>query len=99
MSLASLPHPERKLLDLGPAEVEYIAQGHGPLVVLLPSLGRGAEDFDDVRPRLAYACRVLTPQPRGIGASRGAMTGITLHDYARDVAAVIENEGASPALV
>jgi pimeloyl-ACP methyl ester carboxylesterase len=99
MSLSSSTHPERKLLDLGPTRIEYIAQGSGPLVVLLPSLGRGAEDFDDVRPRIAHACRVLTPQPRGIGASRGATTGVTLHDYARDVAAVIENEGAGPALV
>jgi pimeloyl-ACP methyl ester carboxylesterase len=99
MSLASSTHPERKLLDLGPTQIEYIAQGQGPLIVLLPSLGRGADDFDDVRPRLAHTCRVLTPQPRGIGASRGAMTGVTLHDYARDVAAVIENEAAGPALV
>jgi pimeloyl-ACP methyl ester carboxylesterase len=99
MSLASVANPQRKLLDLGPTHIEYIAQGSGPLVVLLPSLGRGAEDFEDVRPRIAHAFRVLTPQPRGIGASRGAITGITLHDYARDVAAVIENEGASPALV
>jgi pimeloyl-ACP methyl ester carboxylesterase len=99
MSLASVANPERKLLDMGPTHIEYIAQGSGPLVVLLPSLGRGAEDFDDVRSRLAHAFRVLTPQPRGIGAGRGAMTGVTLHDYARDVAAVIENEGARPALV
>ena len=99
MSLASLANPELKLLDLGPTHIEYIAQGQGPLVVLLPSLGRGAEDFEDVRSRLAHTCRVLTPQPRGIGRSRGAMNGVTLHDYARDVAAVIENEGAGPALV
>jgi pimeloyl-ACP methyl ester carboxylesterase len=99
MSLASPAHPERKLLDLGPTQVESVVQGHGPLVVLLPSLGRGAEDFDEVRPRLASACRVLTPQPRGVGASRGTMTGITLHDLAGDVAAAIENEGGGPALV
>lgn len=90
---------EHKLLDLGATQIEYVAQGRGPLVVLLPSLGRGAEDFDDVRRRLVYACRVITPQPRGIRASRGAMSGITLHDYARDVAAVIENEEGGPALV
>ena len=90
---------ERKLLDLGEVQIEYFVQGSGPLVVLLPSLGRGAEDFDDVRPRLAHACRVVTPQPRGIGASRGPMSGITLHDYARDVAALIEREGGGPALI
>lgn len=90
---------ERKLLDAGPARIEYFVQGAGPLVVLLPSLGRGAEDFDGVRPLLVHACRVVTPQPRGIGESRGPMSGITLHDYARDIAAVIENEGGGPALI
>jgi pimeloyl-ACP methyl ester carboxylesterase len=90
---------QRKLLECGDTAIEYYAEGSGPLVVLLPSLGRGAEDFSDVAPRLAHACRVLTPQPRGIGESRGPMGGVTLHDFARDVAAVIENEGGGPALV
>ena len=90
---------QRKLLDAGPARIEYYVQGSGPLVVLLPSLGRGAEDFDEVAPLLAHACRVVTPQPRGIGQSQGPMSGITLHDYARDIAAVIESEGAGPALI
>ena len=90
---------ERKVLERGNTRIEYFAQGRGPLVVLLPSLGRGAEDFDDVARRLAHACRVATPQPRGIGGSSGPMSDITLHDYARDVAAVIENEGGGPALL
>src|SRR3979409_274057 len=89
----------RKVLDLGPIRVEYYTQGRGPLVVLLPSLGRGAEDFEEIAPRLEHACRVVTPQPRGIGASTGPMTGVTLHDYARDIAAVIESEGGGPALI
>lgn len=42
---------------------------------------------------------MLRPQPRGIGASRGALTGIDLHDYAADVAAVIEAAGCGPAFV
>ena len=90
---------ERKLLQQGDTTIEYHAQGHGPLVVLLPSLGRGAEDFDDIASRLAHACRMVAPQPRGIGASRGPMQGVTLHDYARDIAAVIENEGGGPAVI
>ncbi len=90
---------ERKVLERGGSRIEYYAQGSGPLFVLLPSLGRGAEDFDQIRPRLAHACRVVTPQPRGIGGSSGQMTGITLHDYARDIAAVIENEGGGPAII
>lgn len=90
---------DRRFVNAGAARIEYIVQGPGPLVVLLPSLGRGAADFDEIRPRLAHACRVITPEPRGIGGSTGAMTGITLHDYARDVAAVIENEGGGRALI
>jgi pimeloyl-ACP methyl ester carboxylesterase len=90
---------ERKLVKHGSTHIEYYAQGGGPLVVLLPSLGRGAEDFAEIRPRLAEASRVLLPQPRGIGASKGPMTGVTLHDYARDIALVIESEGGGPALI
>jgi pimeloyl-ACP methyl ester carboxylesterase len=45
-----------------------LAQGQGPLIVLLPSLGRGATDFDPIADRLADAAfRVLRPEPRGIG--------------------------------
>ena len=90
---------ERKLVKRGSIHIEYFAQGRGPLVVLLPSLGRGAEDFDAIRPRLAEACRVVAPQPRGIGASKGLMAGVTLHDYAGDVALVIDNEGGGPAVI
>jgi pimeloyl-ACP methyl ester carboxylesterase len=80
--------------------IEVLAQGHGPCVVLLPSLGRGATDFDPIAGRLALAgFRVLRPQPRGIGPSRGPMTGIDLHDYAADVAAVIAHDGGGAAFV
>ena len=90
---------ERKLVKRGSTHIEYVAQGSGPLVVLLPSLGRGAEDFDAIRSRLAPTCRVVTPQPRGIGGSKGLMAGVTLHDYAGDIALVIENEGGGPAVI
>ena len=102
MAVQKLLNPsavDRIVLERGDTQIEYYAQGSGPLVVLLPSLGRGAEDFSEIRPRLAQACRVATPQPRGIGASRGPMSGVTLHDFARDVAAVVENEGGGPAIV
>ena len=42
---------------------------------------------------------MLRPQPRGIGQSRGPLTGIDLHDYAGDVAAVIAHEAKGPAFV
>lgn len=90
----------RSMIERGDGRIEVLAQGGGPPVVLIPSLGRGVGDFDDLSRRLASAGhRVLRPQPRGIGASAGPMQGITLHDYARDVAAVIERNGGGPAVV
>jgi pimeloyl-ACP methyl ester carboxylesterase len=80
--------------------IEVLAQGHGSPIVLLPSLGRGASDFDRIAARLAAAgFRVLRPQPRGIGESRGPMSGIDLHDYAADVAALIQHDGGGAAFV
>ncbi len=80
--------------------VEVIAEGRGPLIVLLPSLGRDSEEFDPVAARLAAAgFRVLRPQPRGYGRSVGPMQNLTLHDFARDVAAAIEHEKSGPAIL
>ena len=77
-----------------------IAEGAGPLVVLLPSRGRDSEDYDEVASGIAKAgYRVLRPQPRGTCRSTGPMKGLTLHDFARDVTAVIEHAGGGPAVV
>jgi pimeloyl-ACP methyl ester carboxylesterase len=90
----------RTIVIRGDTRIDVLSQGSGPLIVLLPSLGRGVEDFDGIAVALATArFRVLRPQPRGIGASQGPLTGITLHDYADDVAAVIEQAKGGPAFV
>jgi pimeloyl-ACP methyl ester carboxylesterase len=90
----------RYMVDHGNVHIEVIAQGQGPVLVILPSLGRGAEDYKVVATLLARdGFRVLRPQPRGIGMSTGPMTGLTLHDFAADIAAVIEHEHKGPALV
>jgi len=97
-----LPGPERTrgIVVRGDARIEVIAEGAGPLVVLLPSRGRDSEDYDEVAAGIARAgFRVLRPQPRGTGASSGPMTGLTLHDFAGDVAAVIAHAGGGPAVV
>jgi pimeloyl-ACP methyl ester carboxylesterase len=60
-------------------------------LVLLPSSSRDSEDFDEISAMFAAeGFRVLRPQPRGMCGSTGPMDGLTLHDYARDVAVVIE---------
>src|SRR5215218_602297 len=84
----------------GEVSIEVLSQGTGPLVVLLPSLGRGATDFDVMADRIAAAgYRVLRPQPRGIGASRSPAPYADLQDCAADIAAVIESDGGGAALV
>ena len=88
------------LVAAGDVQIETIAEGEGPPVVILPSRGRGPEDYDEVARAIAMAgYRVLRPQPRGIGGSRGPMKGLTLHDLARDVAAVIEHAASGPAIL
>jgi len=83
----------------GEATIGVIAEGEGPPVVILPSRGRGVEDYDEVARGIARGgYRVLRPQPRGTGESTGPMQGLTLHDLANDVAAVIARE-ARPAIV
>ena len=88
------------LVPAGEARIETYTEGKGPLVVVLPSRGRGAEDYEDLARRLARAgCHVLRPQPRGIGRSTGPMHKLTLHDLARDVGAVIADAQAGPAVL
>ena len=76
-------------------------QGTGPAIVFLPSLGRdGYEDYDEVAASLASSgYSVLRPQPRGVGGSTGPMAGQDLYSFARDVAAVIDQQGAGRAVI
>ena len=90
----------RDIVAAGEARIEVIAEGAGPLVVILPSRGRDSEDYDEVASGIAHAgFRVLRPQPRGTCRSCGPMRGLTLHDFARDVAAVIGHAGGGPAVI
>jgi pimeloyl-ACP methyl ester carboxylesterase len=93
--------PEWEIAFYDDVRIEVIAEGRGPLIVMLPSRGRGAEDFDGVAGELVKAgFRVLRPQPRGAALSLGPMQNLTLHDLARDVAAVIRNAGdGGPAII
>ena len=92
----AMPHAvERRLIPTATGQVALITEGAGPRILLLPSLGRGAEDFDEVAPRIAAAgFRVLRPEPRGIGGSTGATEGITLVDLAADAVAALQADCA-----
>lgn len=85
---------EMKTVTNGDATIAYYAQGKGPLVMLIASTGRGTQEFGPFAERLAQrGYRVLRVEPRGIGASKGPMVGVSFHDFARDFAAVIRAEG------
>ena len=90
----------REIIAYEDVRIDVIAEGRGPPVVLLPGRGRDSEDFDDLATGIAKAgFRVLRPQPRGAGASHGPMQNLSLHDFARDIAAVIRHNGNMPAVI
>jgi pimeloyl-ACP methyl ester carboxylesterase len=87
------------ILKTAVGQVEIYKGGNGPLIVLLPSLGRGATDFLELGERLIKRgyC-VAAPEPRGIGKSEGPLENISFHDLARDVADVIRANGGKAAI-
>ncbi|MDQ0571166.1 pimeloyl-ACP methyl ester carboxylesterase [Variovorax paradoxus] len=90
----------RVLLTDGDVRIDVIVDGEGPTVVLLPSSQRDSEDFDDLAARLAAAgFKVLRPQPRGMGASSGPMSHLSLHALAADVAATVRQLGGGRAVL
>lgn len=75
-------------------------QGEGPPIVMLPSLGRGAGDLADLADRMAAAgYRAIRPEPRGVAGSSSLLDGLTLDDFADDVAAVIDAFGPPATIV
>ena len=98
---ASADHKRtRELVHYADVTIDVITEGSGPLINLLSSRGRDSEDYDVVAHGIAeHGFRVLRPQPRGIGQSTGPMKNVTLHDFARDIAAVIKRYGGPAAIV
>jgi len=89
-----------QFVKAGPATLQVTIRGRGDPIIFIPSRGRGVEDFDDLSKRLVQAgYRAILPEPRGIGGSTGPLEGITYHDLASDVAAIIESVVAGPATV
>lgn len=78
----------------GSVTIRYTVEGEGFPIVILPSLGRGPADYDELARLLAErGMKVLRPTPRGM--HEGDPPAATLHDYAGDIAAVICQEGLS----
>src|SRR5262245_22372140 len=97
---ASAASRTRKIVRYDSVAIDVIVEGRGPAILLIPSLARDSEDYDAVAEGLAAAgFSVLRPQPRGIAASTGPMTGISLHDFANDIAEVITTLGDGRAVI
>ncbi|WP_440058105.1 alpha/beta fold hydrolase [Pseudomonas fragariae (ex Marin et al. 2024)] len=91
---------EHEIVRYNNVQIEVNSQGTGPVVVMLPSLGRSGRDYDKVAQYLQEdGFRVVRPEPRGIGESKGPMENLSVHDFARDVAAVVEHENKGPIVV
>jgi pimeloyl-ACP methyl ester carboxylesterase len=79
--------------------IAAIVRGKGPLVVLVPSLGRGASDFDDLASRISAAgFQTAAADPRGAGQSRGPSEGVTMFDLADDFGMVAKGLSDKPAV-
>ena len=98
--------PSRRLVRYRPqhasteVQIEYADQGAGPVICILPSLARSGRDYDVVARLLQQdGFRVIRPEPRGIGQSQGPMRELSMHDFAADVAAVLDHEHTGPIVV
>ena len=82
-------------IDVGDVILGARVIGSGETIVIVPSLARGALDFDPLARRLAVAgYRVISIDPRGIGGSwapSSALQHTTLQTYADDTLAVIRH--------
>jgi pimeloyl-ACP methyl ester carboxylesterase len=89
------------VIDCGDVILAAREIGSGDLVLIHPSLGRGARDFDPLALLLAAGgYRVVSFDPRGIGQSTApeqTLANLTLHDYAADMLAVLNALGVSRA--
>lgn len=84
----------------GKASIQVTVRGRDASIVCIPSFGRSVHDFDDLSQRLAKAgYQIILPEPRGIGSSASSLEGITVHDLASDIAAVIRAFGGGPVVV
>jgi pimeloyl-ACP methyl ester carboxylesterase len=73
--------------------------GDGPSLLLIPGLAATRRVYDPVTPLLARRHRVISYDPRGVGASETGDQPLTLPLLAADARAVIDSRGDAPAAV
>jgi pimeloyl-ACP methyl ester carboxylesterase len=91
---------ERIMVKAGDAELECFSHGEGAAIIVLPGGSLAVSYLSELADALAAAgFRAIRVNPRGAGGSTGPMEGLTLHDYAADVAGVIDQLDVAPAFV
>jgi pimeloyl-ACP methyl ester carboxylesterase len=89
---------QHRSIDVGGANLECRIYGSGDPIVLLANAGCSTGYFDDLARKLTPGgFQTIAVNMRGVGASRGPLEGITLHDLAADVAGIIEAMGCGRA--
>src|SRR5262245_47546011 len=85
-------------VDVGAAVLHATAWGKGDSVVLIAGAGGSSGDYESIGPAIASkGFHVLAVNARGVRGSTGSLENLTLHDYARDVARLLEKIGAGRA--
>ena len=83
--------PAVAVVDVGRARLETATWGTGEPVILLPGTGYSSTSFRLVGPEIARrGYRAIAVNPRGVGGSTGPLDGLTYHDYAADVGALVD---------
>jgi pimeloyl-ACP methyl ester carboxylesterase len=82
----------------GDTVIDAWVSGHGPAVVLMQYFRRNTiEHFREVIGSLIDGgFSVVSVDPRGVGGNSGSLEGLTHHDLAADVAAVVQELGVGP---
>ncbi|OVE79396.1 hypothetical protein BVY01_02540 [bacterium I07] len=80
-----------EMIQVDETNVEVHVRGKGPAIVLLPGNGGAASQYETFAPLLAAnGYQTVAISVRGASKTTGPLENLTLHDYAADVAGVIE---------
>ena len=88
--------PKTEIIKRGAIEIEIFVFGDGPeTLIMAAGNGRPAFDLEDLAKLIASdGIRVVTYNYRTLGKSKGPISGITLHDFAKDVWLIADALGA-----
>lgn len=91
---------DQLMVKVGDAELECFSHGDGVAIVMLPGGSLTVDYLSDLAEAVAGAgFRAIRVNPRGAGTSTGPTYGLTLHDFAGDVAGVIQELDLAPGFV